>query len=100
MAAYRKLNLITKALLGTRDNQPRALGILQLFYQVGLIEPRHIQLARIISDRCNRACASAFGGRTFYFPDQTLGRGHLIKRQVDNLFELAIVTMVTRKVEE
>src|SRR5258708_14488119 len=100
MAAYRELNLIAKATVGRCPHQPRVWRILQLFKQVGLIEPRHIQLTRIIGNCGYRARASAFGGSTFYLPDQTLGRGHFVKRQIGDLFELAIVAMVTRKIKE
>src|SRR3989440_6638140 len=100
MSAYRELNLVAKALLDAGNDEIGALRSLQLLEQVWLVEPRHIQFARLIRDGGNSTCTPPTGRYIFCFPDQTLGRCHFIEGDVSNFYEFAVIAVFAREIEE
>ena len=100
MAAYRELNLVAKALLDAGNDEIGALCSLQLFEQVWLIEPGHIQFACLIRDSGNGTCATTAGRYIFRFPDQAHGRCNFIEGDVSNFYQFAVIAVFARKIEE
>src|SRR2546421_11347316 len=96
MAAYRELNLVAKALLDTGNDEIGALRSLQLLEQVWLVEPRHIQFARLIRDGGNSTCATSAGRYIFRFPNQAHSRSHFIEGDMSNFYQFAVIAVFAR----
>src|SRR5713101_3895090 len=100
VGAYIELDLVAKTLLDAGDDKIGTFGRAQLFLQVGLVEPGDAQLAGLIRDSGNRAHAAPARAYVLNIPDEPQGGGDLTEGDVDNFFELAVIAMLTRKVEK
>src|SRR6266536_2070008 len=100
MAAHIKFDFVAETLLDTGHNQVRTFRRVELFLQIGLVEPGYVPLAGFIGYGCNSASASCTCAFSLNFPDQTHCSCQFIERDTGDFFKFAIVAMITRKVEQ
>src|SRR6266700_685390 len=95
-----ELDLVAKPMLAAGDDKVGTFGRTQLFLQIGLVEPGDAQLAGLIRNSGNGAHAAPACAYVLDIPDEPQGGGDLTEGDVDNFFELAVIAMFTREVEE